>query len=103
MGDRVSIHCSSPFVCCPSESWSSCEDFVVCLVGDELLIKEEDKTLEEDLPSIMSDNVRFKVSGFSKSSSLSSSLSLNEPLRKDGFGPDELWDSLSWSTSSCRS
>lgn len=67
-------------------------------MGDELLIKEEDKTLEEDLPSIMSDNVRFKVSGFSKSSSLSSSLSLNEPLRKDGFGPDELWDSLSWST-----
>jgi hypothetical protein len=74
------------------------EEFVVLFSGDGLLIRDDDKTLVGDLPSMMSDNVRFRVSGFSKSSSLSSSLSLREPFRYDALGVEELWDSLSWST-----
>lgn len=97
MGDRVFIYCFFFFVCCFFESWFLCEDFVVCLVGDELLIKEEDKILEEDLFLIMSDNVRFKVFGFFKFLLLFLLLLFNESLRKDGFGFDELWDSFSWS------
>ena len=58
-----------------------------------------DKGSPKRLPSIISDNVRFKLSGFSSSSSdSSSSVSLDDDFWSGDFAVGENWVSFSWRT-----